>query len=82
MRKDKDLVTLGRKVKALREKSAMSQEELAERAGLDRTFICMCERSRRNITVGNLFSLAKGLRCDPAELLRPGPGIRFRKWWI
>lgn len=68
-------------LRRLRVAMDLSQEELAERAGLDRTFVCMCERSRRNVTVGSLFALARGLQCDPAELLRLSPDVRFRRWW-
>ena len=51
----------------------MSQEELAERANLHRTYISSIERGHRNISLGNLFHLAKALAIPPEELVKPIP---------
>jgi len=51
----------------------MSQEELAERAGLHRTYISSIERAHRNISLENLFQLAKALAARPEELVKPIP---------
>lgn len=47
----------------------MSQEELAVRSGLHRTYIGAIERAERNISLATVEALANGLDCDPAELL-------------
>jgi transcriptional regulator with XRE-family HTH domain len=51
----------------------MSQEELAERASLHRTYISSIERGHRNISLENLFHLAKALAIPPEELVKPIP---------
>lgn len=45
-----------------------SQEELAARCGLHRTYVGAVERAERNITVGTLCKLAKALQCDATDL--------------
>ena len=55
------LKQLGLSIKLARVRKALSQEELAELAGLHRTYIGMVERAERNITVINLVQIAKAL---------------------
>ena len=50
---------------AARVSIAMSQEELAHRAGVDRTFIWLLETGRRQPTISVLFALAAGLNITP-----------------
>ena len=47
----------------------LSQEELAEKAGLDRTYVSGCERGRRNIGLKNIYRLAEALGVKAAVLL-------------
>ncbi|MBL8919902.1 MAG: helix-turn-helix transcriptional regulator [Myxococcaceae bacterium] len=56
-------------VRRLRLAAKLTQAQLAERAGLDRTFVSLCERCHRNVTVQSLFALASGLGCDPQQLV-------------
>ena len=56
----------GKKVKELRQKQGISQEELAYRAGLHRTYIGMIERGEKNITIKNIEKLAKALGVEIA----------------
>ena len=51
----------GNKVRELREKKDISQERLAELAGLDRTYISGIERGKRNVAVINIEKVAKAL---------------------
>ena len=67
---DPDLAELGHEVRRQREAQCLSQEELAERAGLHRNYIGGIERGERNVGVKALFSLARGLQIQPADLLR------------
>lgn len=53
----------------LRRERGLSQEELAHRAGIDRTFVSGCERLVRNPTLTTLEKIARGLEVDPLELL-------------
>ncbi len=63
------LFEFGSRVRAARIRLSISQEELADRAGLDRTYISGIERGRRNLALVNLCRLAEGLGADPGELV-------------
>lgn len=60
-----------RNVKRLRTAAGLSQEELAARAGLHRTYISSVERGQRNISLENIYALASALGSDPRDLLAP-----------
>ena len=53
----------------LAEGNRISQEQLALKADLDRTYISSVERGTRNIAVINLKKIALALNTDPSELL-------------
>ncbi len=59
----------GRRIRARRHELGMTQESLAEAAGLHWTFIGQVERGRRNLTLHNIVKLAAGLRMDAGELV-------------
>lgn len=61
MKKDV-LIKFGKKVRDERMKLELSQEELASRAGVHRTYIGMIERAEKNITLENIEKIAKALR--------------------
>ena len=50
--------------------NVLSQEELAHRAGIDRTFVSGCERLVRNPTLTTVEKIAAGLEVDPAEMFK------------
>lgn len=54
-------VKVGCRIKYFRTLKNISQEKLAEIAGLHRTYIGSCERGERNITIVNLFVLCESL---------------------
>ena len=60
MKKD-ILVKFGNKVRAERTKRGLSQEELAARAGVHRTYIGMIERAEKNITLVNVEKICRAL---------------------
>lgn len=60
-------------LKKIRNSTGMSQEELADRAGLHRTYISSVERAQRNVTLENIFALAKALGVEPDQILKPLP---------
>lgn len=51
----------GASVRKWREKLCISQEELAKRAGFQRTYVCDIERGVRNISLKNIQRLADAL---------------------
>jgi transcriptional regulator with XRE-family HTH domain len=61
--------TLARNLRLLRAEQDLSQEELADLAGLHRTYIGSVERSERNISVDNIAKLAAALRVSVSKLL-------------
>lgn len=59
----------GKRVKALREAQGWSQEELADRSSLHRTYISAVERAVRNPTLTVIERIAKALKVPISELL-------------
>ena len=63
-----DLMTLlhvfSANVKQYRKRKNISQEKLAELAGLHRTYISALERERRNISIDNIQRIAEALEID------------------
>jgi len=55
------LIKFGQKVREHRLKLGLSQEELAARAGVHRTYIGMIERAEKNITLENIERICKAL---------------------
>ncbi|MHC5727225.1 MAG: helix-turn-helix domain-containing protein [Nostoc sp.] len=60
----------GKRVRDERLQRGLSQEELAEKAELHRTYIGMIERGEKNITLINIQKIAKALGITVDELLR------------
>lgn len=70
MRQEPDiLLRFGEALRSRRLEAGLSQEELADRCGLDRTYISGIERGRRNVGLRNLGSIAKALGVTVSELL-------------
>ena len=64
------LVKFGQRVRQERTKKKLSQEQLAELAGVHRTYIGMIERAEKNITLESIEKLAKALDLALEEMLR------------
>jgi transcriptional regulator with XRE-family HTH domain len=60
---------LGRAIRALRAATGISQEELAHRCGLHRTYVGGIERGERNPSYANLLRLAGALEVQASELV-------------
>lgn len=66
----------GQRVRARRNELGLSQEALADVAGLHWTFVGQVERGQRNLNLHNICKLAKALEMDPGTLtegLKPPP---------
>ncbi|MGF6727034.1 transcriptional regulator with XRE-family HTH domain [Paraburkholderia sp. GAS41] len=59
-------------VRRIRLERGISQEALAERAGVHRTYVGMLERGEKNVTIYNIERIAKALKVEPAALLQKG----------
>jgi len=71
MQKKKDiLIQFGENVRKERLAQKLSQEELADLAGLHRTYIGMIERAEKNITLTNIEKIAKALKVNINQLLK------------
>lgn len=67
--KDSELVALGRRLYELRTAAKMTQEALAQTAGLHWTYVGQIERGERNLTYKNVLKLARGLGVEPERLM-------------
>jgi len=63
-------VQFGKSVRRLRLQRRLSQETLAELAGLHATYVGRIERGRQNISLANIGKIARALRVKPRELFR------------
>jgi len=64
------LTALGRTVRTLRLARGLTQERLAEGAGLHTTYISDIERGRRNVGIINVDRIASALHIDLAGLMQ------------
>lgn len=71
-----EIHALGLAVRSRRERLGISQEALAAIAGLHRTYVGSIERGERNITLKNVFSLARALKISASQLLADAEKIR------
>lgn len=70
------LVAFGRAVRQLRLERGLSQERLAELAGLHRTYVADIERGRRNVGLRNVDRLASALDVELSTLMREAEAAR------
>ncbi|MBA2749343.1 MAG: helix-turn-helix transcriptional regulator [Tatlockia sp.] len=66
--KEQVLVAFGKRVREERLKQNLSQEILAEKAGVHRTYIGMIERAEKNITLTNINKIATALNIEISSL--------------
>lgn len=73
MSRDPDLQAFGRALRRCRSALQLSQEELAERAGLHRNYVGLLERGERNASIKTAYQLARALGVDVDELFMKIP---------
>ena len=66
----KKLEKLGEIIRQYRNEKKLSQEELADLCGFDRTYISLVERGKRNLSFSNLCVFADSLNISVSELLK------------
>ena len=69
--RDEILRLFGDHLRELRTERGLSQERLAELAGLDRNYIGQIERAERNVALVNIIRIAKALEIEASELFEP-----------
>jgi transcriptional regulator with XRE-family HTH domain len=73
------LKSFGKNVKEIRLSQEISQEELALKAELDRTYISGIERGLRNVSLINIFKISKALDVTAPELLLDLENIKIKE---
>ncbi|MFA5393822.1 MAG: helix-turn-helix transcriptional regulator [Candidatus Ratteibacteria bacterium] len=68
--KKENLLKFGKRVREERMKLGLSQEELASRAGVHRTYIGMIERAEKNITLENIGKVTQALGLKISEFFK------------
>ncbi len=68
--KESARVVFARNLRQMRLEQRLSQEDLAEAAGVHRTYVGSVERAERNVSIDNMERLARALRTDLPSLLR------------
>lgn len=62
---------LAQNIRRIRREQSLSQEDLAFRCDLDRTYISAVERRIWNVSLGNIGKIAAALEVEPWQLLVP-----------
>ena len=69
MKKDNEINKLfGKKLRLIRMSKGLSQKELGLQSGIHRTYIGQIERAEKNVTIKNVYKIAKTLELDIREL--------------
>jgi len=71
--KNSILLKLGKRIRAARQDLAWSQEDLADKAEIDRSYIGGVERGERNLSFTTLSKIAEALGSDVSRLTRGIP---------
>ena len=67
--KDPRLIAFGDKVRQIRKEKGLSQEALADLAGIDRSYMGHIERGDQNITLTNIYQIADALEVPVINLI-------------
>jgi len=67
-----ELKRFGASIKALRLARGWSQERLAYECELDRSYVGGVERGERNVSLVNIYKIAKALKVAPARMFEGG----------
>lgn len=63
-------ILFGKRIRALRLQIGISQEKFALKIGMDRTYYASVEAGKRNISIINVYKIAKGLNITLSELFK------------
>jgi len=62
------LIRLGERIRKLRKKRGWTQVEMAEKVGIDRSFLADIERGKRNVSILNLSHICQGLGVSISQM--------------
>tara|TARA_R110002051_G_scaffold188553_1_gene257967 strand:- start:10353 stop:10562 length:210 start_codon:yes stop_codon:yes gene_type:complete len=69
MKTDERMIVFGRRVREARKSKGISQERLAEMAGIDRSYMGNIERGEKNITLKKAYEVCDALEVDIKDLI-------------
>ncbi len=67
---NREVLAFGKVIQRERKHLKLTQEELAYRASLDRTFISYVENGRKIVSIVSIFAFAKGLGLSASYLIQ------------
>ena len=67
--KNRSLIELGNNIRKIRNDLELSQEHLAEKADLDRTYVGGIERGERNVTIISILKISRALECELVDIV-------------
>ena len=70
---------LAQQLRSLRRRRKLTQESLAERAGMDRSYVSGIERGKHNVPLDTICRLAWALGLDVRDLLTPSTAATARR---
>lgn len=70
--RDQRLIDFGIKVRSLRKAKGLSQEAIANLAGIDRSYMGQIERGEINLTLTKIYQIAGALEIAPSSLFKEG----------
>ena len=68
------LTAMGRRINSIRTSRHLTQQELANTSGLDRTYIRMVEHGKQNLTIGAVLRVSDALGVPMGHLIEPEAG--------
>lgn len=63
-------IKLGQRIKHIRQNMGISQEQLALKSGLDRTYMTSVENGHRNVSIKNIEKIIRALETNFEEFLK------------
>lgn len=69
MTADERMIAFGRRVREVRKGKGISQERLAEMAGIDRSYMGNIERGEKNVTLKKVYEICDALGVDINDLV-------------
>lgn len=66
---EQKVIDFGRRIREVRKSKGLSQEKLAELAGIDRSYVGNIERGEKNVTLKKIYEICDALEVDIKSLV-------------